>query len=56
VPSCCTRSLATGHDGVMPGTFLYPSFKRLPWVDRASAFNLLATLLDFDNSDRAWKK
>lgn len=38
------------------GTFLYPRFLRLPWADRASAFKLLSTLLDFDNSDEAWRR
>jgi uncharacterized protein with NAD-binding domain and iron-sulfur cluster len=38
------------------GTFLYTKFKRLPLVDRLSALPLLYTLLDFDNSDAAWRR
>ncbi len=38
------------------GTFLYPEFKRLPLGDRLSALPLLAALLDFDNSDAAWRR
>jgi uncharacterized protein with NAD-binding domain and iron-sulfur cluster len=38
------------------GTFLYTKFKRLPLVDRLSALPLLYTLLDFDNSDEAWRR
>lgn len=38
------------------GTFLYTRFQRLPLADRASAFALLASLLDFDNSDEAWRR
>jgi uncharacterized protein with NAD-binding domain and iron-sulfur cluster len=38
------------------GTFLYTQFKRLPLVDRLSALPLLYALLDFDNSDEAWRR
>ena len=38
------------------GTFLYTRFKRLPLVDRMSALPLLYALVDFDNSDEAWKR
>lgn len=38
------------------GTFLYTRFKRLPLVDRMSALPLLYALVDFDNSDDAWKR
>lgn len=38
------------------GTFLYTQFKRLPLVDRISALPLLYTLIDFDNSDEAWRR
>ncbi|MDF5729763.1 MAG: FAD-dependent oxidoreductase [Rhizonema sp. PD38] len=38
------------------GTFLYTQFKRLPLVDRLSALPLLYTLIDFDNSDAAWRR
>ncbi|WP_218082025.1 hydroxysqualene dehydroxylase [Anthocerotibacter panamensis] len=38
------------------GTFLYTQFKRLPLVDRLSALPLLYALIDFDNSDAAWRR
>ncbi len=38
------------------GTFIYTQFKRLPLVDRLSALPLLYVLVDFDNSDEAWKR
>jgi uncharacterized protein with NAD-binding domain and iron-sulfur cluster len=38
------------------GTFLYTQFKRLPLADRLSALPLLYALLDFDNSDEAWRR
>jgi uncharacterized protein with NAD-binding domain and iron-sulfur cluster len=38
------------------GTFIYPQFQRLPLVDRLSALPLLYALIDFDNSDEAWKR
>jgi uncharacterized protein with NAD-binding domain and iron-sulfur cluster len=38
------------------GTFVYTQFKRLPLVDRLSALPLLYALVDFDNSDEAWKR
>jgi len=38
------------------GTFLYPDFKRLPLADRLSALPLLYSLVDFDNSDEAWRR
>lgn len=38
------------------GTFLYTQFKRLPLVDRLSALPLLYAVLDFDNSDEAWRR
>mgnify|MGYP002785084275 CR=1 FL=1 len=38
------------------GTFLYPQFRRLPLSDRLPALPLLYSLIDFDNSDRAWKR
>lgn len=38
------------------GTFLYPDFYRLPWLDRASALPLMYALLDFDNSQEAWER
>ncbi|RMH76740.1 MAG: FAD-dependent oxidoreductase [Cyanobacteria bacterium J007] len=38
------------------GTFLYPQFKRLPFLDRLSALPLLYALLDFDNSPEAWQR
>ncbi|MGB7084224.1 MAG: FAD-dependent oxidoreductase [Phormidesmis sp.] len=38
------------------GTFLYTQFKRLPLIDRLSALPLLYALVDFDNSDEAWRR
>lgn len=38
------------------GTFLYPDFYRLPWLDRASALPLMYALIDFDNSPEAWER
>ena len=38
------------------GTFLYTEFKRLPLSDRLSALPLLYSLVDFDNSDEAWRR
>jgi uncharacterized protein with NAD-binding domain and iron-sulfur cluster len=38
------------------GTFLYPKFQRLPLSDRLSALPLLYSLIDFDNSDDAWRR
>jgi uncharacterized protein with NAD-binding domain and iron-sulfur cluster len=38
------------------GTFLYTQFKRLPLEDRLSALPLLYAVVDFDNSDDAWKR
>ncbi len=38
------------------GTFLYTQFKRLPLIDRLSALPLLYALIDFDNSDAAWRR
>jgi uncharacterized protein with NAD-binding domain and iron-sulfur cluster len=38
------------------GTFLYTRFKRMPLSDRLSALPLLYTLIDFDNSDEAWRR
>jgi uncharacterized protein with NAD-binding domain and iron-sulfur cluster len=38
------------------GTFAYPQFPRLPLWDRLSAFPLIQALLDFDNSDVAWRR
>lgn len=38
------------------GTFLYPNFRRLPLSDRLSALPLLYALIDFDNSDQAWRR
>ena len=38
------------------GTFIYTKFKRLPLVDRFSALPLLYALIDFDNSDAAWRR
>jgi uncharacterized protein with NAD-binding domain and iron-sulfur cluster len=38
------------------GTFLYTRFTRLPLLDRASALPLLYAVVDFDNSDAAWRR
>lgn len=38
------------------GTFLYTRFKRLPLSDRLSALPLLYAVVDFDNSDDAWRR
>lgn len=38
------------------GTFLYTNFKRLPLIDRLSALPLLYAVIDFDNSDAAWRR
>jgi uncharacterized protein with NAD-binding domain and iron-sulfur cluster len=38
------------------GTFIYTKFKRLPLIDRLSALPLLYTIIDFDNSDAAWRR
>ena len=38
------------------GTFVYPRFPRLPFLDRLSAFSLLYAVVDFDNSDAAWQR
>ncbi|TAF12238.1 MAG: FAD-dependent oxidoreductase [Nostocales cyanobacterium] len=38
------------------GTFIYPQFQRLPLIDRLSALPLLYSLIDFDNSDDAWRR
>lgn len=38
------------------GTFIYTQFKRLPLADRLTALPLLYSVVDFDNSDEAWKR
>ncbi|MDB9376152.1 hydroxysqualene dehydroxylase [Nodularia sphaerocarpa] len=38
------------------GTFIYTHFQRLPLIDRISALPLLYSLVDFDNSDEAWRR
>jgi uncharacterized protein with NAD-binding domain and iron-sulfur cluster len=38
------------------GTFLYTQFQRLPLIDRLSALPLLYAVIDFDNSDEAWRR
>ncbi|MCU0570607.1 MAG: FAD-dependent oxidoreductase [Oculatellaceae cyanobacterium Prado106] len=38
------------------GTFVYTKFQRLPLSDRLSALPLLYSIIDFDNSDDAWKR
>ncbi|MBD2459026.1 FAD-dependent oxidoreductase [Nostoc sp. FACHB-87] len=38
------------------GTFIYTHFQRLPLIDRLSALPLLYAVVDFDNSDAAWRR
>lgn len=38
------------------GTFIYTQFQRLPLIDRLSALPLLYAVVDFDNSDDAWRR
>lgn len=38
------------------GTFLYTHFYRLPLIDRLSCLPLLYAIIDFDNSDSAWRR
>lgn len=38
------------------GTFVYTPFLRLPLLDRLTALPLLKALIEFDNSDAAWRK
>ncbi|MEO0802299.1 MAG: FAD-dependent oxidoreductase [Cyanobacteria bacterium J06642_2] len=38
------------------GTFIYTKFQRLPLSDRLSALPLLYAVIDFDNSDEAWRR
>lgn len=38
------------------GTFIYTQFQRLPLIDRLSALPLLYAVVDFDNSDAAWRR
>ncbi|MBW4646151.1 MAG: FAD-dependent oxidoreductase [Goleter apudmare HA4340-LM2] len=38
------------------GTFLYTQFQRLPLIHRLSALPLLYAVVDFDNSDAAWRR
>ncbi|BBM99034.1 hypothetical protein MPTK1_1g18160 [Marchantia polymorpha subsp. ruderalis] len=38
------------------GTFVYTQFLRLPLLDRLTALPLMYSVIDFDNSDAAWRK
>ncbi|KAH7690045.1 Phytoene desaturase (zeta-carotene-forming) protein [Dioscorea alata] len=38
------------------GALLYPQFLRLPLVDRLTSIPLMAAVIDFDNTDIAWRK
>jgi uncharacterized protein with NAD-binding domain and iron-sulfur cluster len=38
------------------GTFVYTRFHRLSLIDRLSALPLLYAVIDFDNSDEAWRR
>lgn len=47
------------HEPYLPsplGTFVHTRFKRLPLADRLTALPLLYAVIDFDNSDDAWKR
>ncbi|XP_008236052.1 PREDICTED: uncharacterized protein LOC103334855 [Prunus mume] len=38
------------------GTLFYPQFVQLPLVDRLTTLPLTAAVIDFDNTDTAWRK
>lgn len=38
------------------GTFIYTQFQRLPLADRLTSLLLMYAVIDFDNTDNAWKK
>ncbi|KAL9417493.1 hypothetical protein AB3S75_040469 [Citrus x aurantiifolia] len=38
------------------GTLFYTQFSRLPLVDRLTSLPLMAAVIDFDNTDVAWRK
>ncbi|WOL16798.1 hypothetical protein Cni_G25586 [Canna indica] len=38
------------------GALLYPEFVNLPLVDRLTSVPLIAAVIDFDNTDTAWRK
>ncbi|KAK1558399.1 hypothetical protein Q3G72_001903 [Acer saccharum] len=38
------------------GTLFYTQFNRVPLVDRLTSLALMAAVIDFDNTDVAWKK
>lgn len=38
------------------GTFFYTQFARVPLVDRLTSLPLMAAVVDFDNTDPAWRK
>lgn len=38
------------------GSLLYTEFARLPFVDRLTSLPLMAAVIDFDNTDTAWRK
>ncbi|XP_020084663.1 uncharacterized protein LOC109707643 isoform X3 [Ananas comosus] len=38
------------------GALIYPQFPRLPLVDRLTPIPLMAAVIDFDNTDMAWRK
>ncbi|KAL5791235.1 hypothetical protein ACOSQ2_006123 [Xanthoceras sorbifolium] len=38
------------------GTLLYTQFNRVPLVDRLTSLALMAAVIDFDNTDTAWRK
>ncbi|KAA0045754.1 phytoene dehydrogenase-like isoform X1 [Cucumis melo var. makuwa] len=38
------------------GTLIYPEFPQLPLLDRLTSLLLMAAVIDFDNTDTAWRK
>ncbi|KAF3787036.1 Phytoene dehydrogenase [Nymphaea thermarum] len=38
------------------GTFVYPEFLNLSFFDRLTLLPLISAVIDFDNTDRAWRK
>ncbi|CAN1276379.1 Phytoene dehydrogenase [Linum perenne] len=38
------------------GTLFYTQFNRLPWLDRLTSLPLMAAVVDFDNTEMAWRK
>ncbi|XP_062186210.1 uncharacterized protein LOC133889757 isoform X2 [Phragmites australis] len=38
------------------GVFAYPEFPNLPLIDRLTSIPVIAAVIDFDNTDTAWRK